>query len=867
MPTVNQSLSATAGVAKVPGGAAGGVGTSPGVSLPTYKKWLAVLLTWLIRWRAWYFKRAWFGHSLVFLAALFFATVCSTPPGVTAKIDVDSSWAAVLDYANQHHLQFGRDIAFTYGPLGYLSTTYFLPHSALLRLYADATLYFFVALAVCLMARQMNLLWRCLLIGFFFFVATNIHSAVDVLINLGLLCWALLCREGSGPSLVLRLAVFAGLAVCALMTKATYLVMAGLTLSMVVCDLVLRGKRKTGAVLLMGFVLGFLVSWGLLGQQFRNLGRFLQNALESCRGYDAAMGWHDDQPTVFWGCLVVCVFGSASVILRALNASNGTEKFRTLRGCLLVTWLAALLFITWKHAFVRADRYHLEFYLFFVPVLVLLLEALPSRAGMTREWARATAAVCCVVGLLTLPQMFFPGYLEYCLKRPFRLGPQNVRALIQPRHYLAGMNAEFQRERRNDQLPKMRELIGESSVDIFGWSQAYALYNNLNYHPRPVFQSYAAYTPTLMRLNTSYFASPQAPEFVLFRLSSLDQRVPALDDAMLLREILCRYELVDGEDTFLLLRNTGTKASRITLLREGVIRPGEPIILPKERDLWLKIQVQPKLVGRLRGLFYRPSEVHVKVLGNLGAAGGAEFEAPPNMLAAGFVASPFLLGNADMVEFYTGKRINRPSAYTVDLGPNGGRFWNEQVRYQLFSFEKTRAGSADERLQRLKYPGFAIAPDSVLDPVQDLQIYKGKPLLSVHGHKVFPSDVASGSQVILAEERRSALLVRPGGEMRLAVPAAATSLSGAYGFADGSYWAGTGAGAEFRIEEEMPDGSVHLIEDRSLEPRQDFAQRGLKPFRASLERTGEHKLILRVVARDKSDPAAGLTCWADIAYQ
>jgi hypothetical protein len=48
------------------------------------------------------------------------AWACLRFPHTTLTQSLDPSWTAVLMYARENGLQFGRDIVFTYGPLGFL---------------------------------------------------------------------------------------------------------------------------------------------------------------------------------------------------------------------------------------------------------------------------------------------------------------------------------------------------------------------------------------------------------------------------------------------------------------------------------------------------------------------------------------------------------------------------------------------------------------------------------------------------------------------------------------------------------------------------------------------------------------------------
>src|SRR5689334_168196 len=56
------------------------------------------------------------------------ALVCLTAPREPVTTDRESSWGAVLSYAHERGLQFGPEVIFTYGPLGFLTIPYFSAH-------------------------------------------------------------------------------------------------------------------------------------------------------------------------------------------------------------------------------------------------------------------------------------------------------------------------------------------------------------------------------------------------------------------------------------------------------------------------------------------------------------------------------------------------------------------------------------------------------------------------------------------------------------------------------------------------------------------------------------------------------------------
>src|SRR5207249_8851927 len=116
-----------------------------------------------------------------------------TIPRQPYLLDDSLAEKTVLSYAHEHGLQFGRQIVFSYGPLGFLTSRHFFPHAAGLRMMVDVLLGFTVAAGVCLVAWRLGWFWRWLLLGLFVVVTANIDPRADLLLYIGLLCWGVLC--------------------------------------------------------------------------------------------------------------------------------------------------------------------------------------------------------------------------------------------------------------------------------------------------------------------------------------------------------------------------------------------------------------------------------------------------------------------------------------------------------------------------------------------------------------------------------------------------------------------------------------------------------------------------------------------------
>ncbi|HOX57598.1 MAG TPA: hypothetical protein P5205_12720 [Candidatus Paceibacterota bacterium] len=618
-------------------------------------------------------------------AVLVMVTVLIIPNApLDLKVDADTSSSAVLNYAEQQGLQFGTDLVYLYGPLGHLLYFYFSPDTAVARLLVNTVFCFVVAAGLCLAAWRLGLVGRCLLVGLFVFLAANADPRTDLLIDSGLLCWGLLCFVENGRRLVVAVAVFVALAALGSLAKVLVLLIGGVSVLLIAGDLATRGYLRLAAGMVAGFVLAVVVGWVGLGQRLGNLGDWLASSLAVAHGYSQSLGWEGLPQAKFAG-LAVALMGVAMVLTRAWTAfEEPGERFGWRRG-LLLAWLAALVFLTWKHGFGRGDSFHVVYFFGFMAVLAVALEVLPSSRLVARHWARGLGMACCLLSVITLQSLYYPTGLR-SVAHPYRLFRYHARCLLKPAEYWQRMGGILEKKRDEARLPLLRSIIGRGSVDVFGQHPVHALLNDLNYCPRPVFQSYVACNAQLMRLNEEFYFSSSAPLFVMFTLGPIDRRFPPLEDAMLLRQLLFSYELAGAEGDFLLLRKASVRAPQSRLLREGTAPRGERIDLSAfaGTNLWLEIELEPTWLGRLRQLLYQSSTVRLAAWGEGPKPLLARRRAPATMLAAGFVASPLLLRNDDAAAWYNGEPRCRPSGYSIELPPGDERFWHSTIRWRVF---------------------------------------------------------------------------------------------------------------------------------------------------------------------------------------
>src|SRR5262249_22630068 len=129
------------------------------------------------------------------------------------------------------------------------------------------------------------------------------------------------------------------------------------------CGLLLLGSRRLALAPALGFIATFLAGWSLCGQHLSSLAPFLVNAWAVSSGYEQAMGWAP-QTDVLLGALLTATCAVVSILARCGSAFSDRAAGRTpwpLR-IVLAAWLLGLLFLSWKHGLLRADRFHPKYF-------------------------------------------------------------------------------------------------------------------------------------------------------------------------------------------------------------------------------------------------------------------------------------------------------------------------------------------------------------------------------------------------------------------------------------------------------------------------------------------------------------------------
>ena len=227
---------------------------------------------------------AWRWAERALAGVLLFIGIFSFPE--LPALSLDPSWRLVLTRAFYDGLQFGRDVVFTYGPLGFLmGNTYDGSHFWVLIGWQVMKSAAFAAV-VLQAGERLPVVARwagyaaVMLFGAYF--DDMLHLSIVLL--LGLWC----VREDDAPGPWATLAIGGGLAVLSVIKFTSLLLAAG---TVVVCAITLfrLTRRGSARALLGGYVGGFILIWLLARQSLGHVPDYLINAWRIGRGYEESM--------------------------------------------------------------------------------------------------------------------------------------------------------------------------------------------------------------------------------------------------------------------------------------------------------------------------------------------------------------------------------------------------------------------------------------------------------------------------------------------------------------------------------------------------------------------------------------------------
>jgi hypothetical protein len=633
-------------------------------------------------------KRAlqWLGAA----SSLLFVFACLLPSKPRVYDPLDESWMEALHSAFLNHLQFGHDIIYTYGPWGFLFGGY-LPETHFLSsiIWVALGIIFWGASRRLARASFQNAFARWLWVMAFAGLTTlaafpNTDARVMCFLLFPI---ALHFFEEDESAKFLRGALIVSLGLLSLV-KFTVFIISVVVIATMAMDIAWRRRRFPWCVVQFGGSL--LLFWLMAGQRLSLFGSYLRSSFQVTSGYTEAMAGTNPGEATYIGCFLLLALISLGAAAFAMWRRLGFFSLFPLGA------LGFMTFVAFKHGFVRDDNHQaMASVLLLLTIAVsfaLFWPAIRERRWWTKALSYVPIAAACV-------------YTAFSFHRsPDTFLTKQLAELVSPKKWFAPIRLLYDcaewRESWEQYLASYRDIYSmpplKGNVDFYSWNLMPIFTYGLPYHPRPMPQSFSAYTPQLARLNADHLKSDQAAETILFDGATIDQRYLPLDDGLSWPELLTRYDVREVQIPFVMLqRATTPRHFTLTLLQESSIKFGESFSLPQNAGpLWAEIEIDRTLTGSLVSTLFKLPMLALNTTLRNGQQHANRFV--PAMARSGFILSPYI---ADCNAF---------AALASDHSPLGSS-GDEVASFNIASITKSSLAPYYKspihiRLYRLDYP-------------------------------------------------------------------------------------------------------------------------------------------------------------------
>jgi len=519
---------------------------------------------------------------------------------------LDVSTYAGLSIATQHGLDFGGDIVFTYGPLGFLKTgLVFYPWLARLAALYAILLHLCLSLTLVYAARRTfpllvavaaALVAAVLIRGDVAAEAVRADAAVVVLAFI----WCVIALSSRSPAWPRRLVIIAGGPVAAIEILAKLNIGLIVLALVAVTALVLEEERRRNlTILACGFGATLAGLWFATGQGIGDIGPYVRGSVQIISSYST--GARLEYGTRDYDYVV----GPAVVLIVAGLAWVSTRSLATGRRAAILAMLALVGLTSLKSGLISHEVFHMA--TFYATMLgAALAFELPARLGM-RVAGAAAVAVIAAAGFTTS----FDGYPLTDPVENIRNGGSTVLDVVVPGRLedeiadaRASLVSAYGLDDESLALLRHQRVHVEPSEVTAAWAY------ELDWSPLPIYQSYvASWQPSLDRRNAEAMASDDGPQRILRQSSNPLGRYPGFDSPEATIEMLCHFTPLRTTEAWQVLGRVPDRCGEARPIGSTAAAYGEPIPVPRAGPgevVFARVHgVQVSGLERLRALLYR----------------------------------------------------------------------------------------------------------------------------------------------------------------------------------------------------------------------------------------------------------------------
>lgn len=594
----------------------------------------------LLDWSA--LKAKMFSLALLLVAVAVFVPFA---PGMPWE-SLDPSWEYGMNEAVAQGMAFGKDIVFTFGPYASIYTKAY--HPATDHLMILGSLYLAISFSIVVYLNFKSTTWL-LKITLLAVLSTVMYSRdalfffYPMLVGVHVYRYAIslrLTKSIGWRDFLLIAVLFAPFGLFPLIKGSALIACSAIA---ILCIALLAQRVQWKLCLLIGAtpLVSLIIFWVLSGQTLSWLADYFLGLAPIISGYTEAMATDGDPKEYILYAVATAVL--AGVLLREAQGSVFDKL-------VIVSIFLCILFLAFKAGFVRHDGHAI------ISGTMILLGALLACTLLTTRYSL----------ILVFASTIAWAYIDaahiktstHRIKENFNNTYSSAWTGLKQRIVNPDVLAKMYEDRVNELnarggFPKLN-----GSVDIYSYDQSYLIASGNSWNPRPILQSYSAYTSKLANKNRMHLVSDGRPVNVIFKVQPIDGRLPSLEDGASWPVLLSDYDPVSFEGGYLFLRNRNVTNSAFNDPKKiggGFYSLGEKIDLPKsDRLLYAKINIRKSFVGTILNTLFKPGQLAIRLTMTSGVS--RDYRVIAGMSESGFLLSPLVENTQDLALLYAGEK-------------------------------------------------------------------------------------------------------------------------------------------------------------------------------------------------------------------
>lgn len=589
------------------------------------------------------------------------------------SIGLDPSWKFGMNEAVANGFAIGKTIIFTFGPYAGIYTKVFHPETDLLIL--AASIYFSISFTLAAYLNFYNSIWYTKAI-LLVIISGLLYLSDPILFFYPLLIATYVIKECKTQTKInyfdlkqifILSIMFAPLGLLSLV-KGSGLISSVAVISLSSLMLLRRHFWIETATVWITPIVSLFVFWKISGQLSVDLIYYLSNSFQIISGYSEAMSINGNpyEPMLYVLSVLLII-----KILFNYKTDNYFEKI------ILLLLYCSMLFLAFKAGFVRHDGHAIIASTFLLITSLLVTRFTDVRRSLILIIVSSSTWV--YIDASHVKTSTF-SILEN-IKRSFSVASHGIYyRLVYPNEIKEKYEFSLNKIRQQTPIP-----ILKGSTDIYSYDQSLLIASGNEWNPRPVFQSYSAYTQALAAVNKDHLLGATRPDNILLKIQPIDGRFPSLDDGSSWPVLFTNYEPSFFTNGFLVLHARDiVRPPDLKLIESGIYRFGESITIPKSEDpLYFKTTIRKSIIGLLVSTLFKVSELDISI--ELINGDTRKYRLVSEMANSGFIVSPLIVNAEEFSRVY--ENIDDLSTSVItSIKISASRFpflWNDKFQIEL----------------------------------------------------------------------------------------------------------------------------------------------------------------------------------------